>query len=74
MASIMILVTFEEKCIRRVASAIAPLKRKENIKGKKIEYINIIQQCDSLLGIDGRCRKENIESKGQYTMAKSRKM
>jgi hypothetical protein len=28
--SIMILVTFEEKCIRRVTSVIAPLKRKEN--------------------------------------------
>jgi hypothetical protein len=37
MASIMILVKFEEKCIRRVTSAIAPLKRKENIKRKKIE-------------------------------------
>jgi hypothetical protein len=43
MVSIMILVTFEEKCIRRVTNAITPLRRKKNIKRKKIESINIMQ-------------------------------
>jgi hypothetical protein len=37
MVSIMILVTFKEKCKRRVTNAITPLKRKENSEGKKID-------------------------------------
>jgi hypothetical protein len=37
MVSMMILVTFKEKCKRRVTNAITPLKRKENSKGRKIE-------------------------------------